>query len=59
MEKKKFNPFYDSDFLISHEGSNEQRLLVELYKEELLQLREEIDIVLEHLNVSEGVAKGA
>lgn len=59
MEKKKFNPFYDSDFLISRENSDERRYLVELYKEELLQLREEIDIVLEHLNALEGVAKGA
>ena len=59
MEKKKFNPFYDSDFLISHEGSDEQRLLVEMYEEELLQLREEIDVVLEHLRGFKGVAKGA
>lgn len=44
---KKFNPFYDSDFLVLREGSEERRLLVELYRDELEQLREEIDAVLE------------
>lgn len=43
---KEFNPFYDSDFLISHEASDERRMLVELYTDELVQLRNEIDIVL-------------
>lgn len=47
MSEKKFNPFYDSDFLISHEGSDERRMLVELYTEELIQLRSEIDAVLD------------
>lgn len=56
---KKFNPFYDSDFLISREGSEEKRMLVELYKNELLQLRSEIDAVLEHLEAFEGIAEGA
>ena len=47
-DNKEFNPFYDSDFLISHEGSSERRLLVELYPDELIQLRNEIDIVLKN-----------
>ena len=44
---EKFNPFYDSDFLVSQEGSEDRRLLVELYKDELEQLRTEIDAILE------------
>lgn len=59
MAEKKFNPFYDSDFLISHEGSDERRMLVELTADELVQLRAEIDAVLEHMGASAGVAKGA
>ena len=58
MDKNTFNPFYDSEFLISREGSDERRMLVELYEDELIQLRNEIDIVLEHIGVSIGVAKG-
>ena len=58
MPEKKFNPFYDSDFLISREGSDERRMLVELYEDELIQLRSEIDAVLERLGASAGVAKG-
>lgn len=58
MTEKKFNPFYDSDFLISHEGSDEQRMLVELTTDELIQLRTEINIVLEHMGANNGVAKG-
>ena len=58
MSEKKFNPFYDSVFLISREGSNERRLLVELYEDELIQLRSEIDAVLEHLGSNADVAKG-
>ena len=41
-----FNPFYNSDFLISHEGRDERRLLVELYTDDLVDLRDEIDTVL-------------
>ena len=59
MTEKKFNPFYDSDFLIFREGSDERRMLVELYADELIQLRSEIDTVLEHLGATAGVAKGA
>ena len=52
MAEKKFNPFYDSDFLISREGSDERRMLVELCEDELIQLRSEVDAVLEHLGVT-------
>ena len=45
-DDKEFNPFYDSDFLISHEDSSERRFLVEMHTDELVQLRNEIDIVL-------------
>lgn len=47
-KEKQFNPFYDSDFLISCEGDNPEnrRLLVELYEDELIQLRNEINVVL-------------
>ena len=46
---KPFNPFYDSDFLISHEDSDERRLLVEMTQDELVQLRNEIDAVLQRM----------
>ena len=59
MTEKKFNPFYDSDFLISREGSNEQRMLVELCEDDLVQLRSEIDMVLAHMNANNGVVHGA
>ena len=58
MDENKFNPFYDSQFLISYEGSDERRMLVELYRDELLQLRSEIDAVLA-LQSPQGTAKGA
>ena len=45
--EKKFNPFYESDFLIAHVECDEHRYLVELTKDELLQLRSEIDSVLQ------------
>ena len=45
-DDKEFNPFYNSDFLISYEDSSERRFLVEMYTDELIQLRNEIDIVL-------------
>ena len=48
MAKKEFNPFYDSNFLISREGSDERRMLVELHQDELVQLRDEIDAVLKN-----------
>ena len=44
---KDFNPMYDSEFLISTEGSDAKRYLVELYEEELLDLRAEINTVLQ------------
>ena len=59
MEKQKFDPFYDSDFLISHEGSDERRLLVELPKDELLRLQFEINETLKTLDRFEGMALGA
>lgn len=46
VENSDFSPFYDSDFLISHEDSNERRLLVELPEDELVRLKSEIDVVL-------------
>lgn len=46
--QKQFNPFYDSDFLISHESDpDNKRLLVELYKDELVQLYHEVKKTLE------------
>lgn len=57
-DKNTFNPFYDSEFLISYEGSDKRRMLVELYEDELIKLRNEIDIVLEHMGASVGVVKG-
>ena len=59
MIEKDFNPFYDSDFLISRECSDDLRMLVELSKDELVQLRLEIDAVLEQMGASAGVAEGA
>ena len=50
---KGFNPFYDSEFLISREGSDDRRMLVEMYPDELVRLRDEIDIVLEKQNNKE------
>lgn len=43
-----FNPFYDSKFRISIEGSNapKDRMLVGLYNDELLRLKVEIDDLL-------------
>lgn len=48
INDKEFNPFYDSDFFISREGSDERRMLVELYEDELIQLRTEIDEILKN-----------
>lgn len=48
---RSFNPFYDSDFLISREGSDDRRMLVEMHQDELLQLRDEIDAVLKNFGV--------
>ncbi len=45
---KEVNPFYNSTFLISREGSDDKRMLVELYEDELVQLRNEIDVVLKN-----------
>ena len=59
MVDKNFNPFYDSDFLISHSDSEEPRYLVELTKDELIQLRDEIDVVLQKMAGNDGVARGA
>lgn len=50
---KGFNPFYDSEFLISREGSDDRRMLVEMYPDELARLRDEIDVVLEKQNNKE------
>jgi putative transcriptional regulator len=49
MEKpaSDFNPFYDSEFLIAYAGEEERRLLVELTEDELLELRAEINTVLQ------------
>lgn len=49
MEKpaSNFNPFYDSEFLIAYAGEEERRLLVELTEDELLELRAEINAVLQ------------
>lgn len=50
MEKpaKSFNAMYDSKFMISKEDDKqcERRYLVEMYEDELLQLRAEINTVL-------------
>lgn len=42
-----FDPFYDSHFLISKEGGTERRYIVELYEDELKQLKFEIECALE------------
>ena len=49
MEKpaENFNPFYDSEFLIAHSVEEERRMLIEMYPDELLKLRAEINAVLE------------
>jgi hypothetical protein len=47
-EQINFNPFYDSYFLISKEGETGRRYLVELYEDELKQLKFEIDYILGH-----------
>lgn len=50
MEKpaENFNPMYDSKFMISKEDDKqcERRYLIEMYEDELLQLRAEINAVL-------------
>lgn len=42
------NPYYDSTFLISlaDDEKDERRYLVELYEDELLELKAEIDTIL-------------
>ena len=51
MEKpaNDFNPLYDSKYLISREDDKqcERRLLIEMYPEELVELRAEINAILE------------
>lgn len=51
MEKpaENFNPLYDSKFMISRDDDKqcERRYLVEMYDDELIQLRAEINAVLE------------
>lgn len=44
-----FNPMYDSQFLIARAGDKqgESRYLVEMYQDELIELRAEINAVLE------------
>lgn len=46
--EKDFNPFYDSAFMISLENneSSGRRYLVELYYDELVRLRNEIDCII-------------
>lgn len=48
-----FNPFYDSEFLVAHSGEQESRMLIELHTDELLQLRAEINAVLERRPTNE------
>ena len=45
---KKFNPLYDSNFKIIN-GQNEPRYLVEMYCDELEQLKYEIELLLKKL----------
>lgn len=45
-EGKSFNPFYDSKFLFKRIGESEARMLVEMYEEDLCQLRDEADNIL-------------
>ena len=59
MVDENFNPFYDSDFLISHTDSEDRRYLVELTKDELIQLRDEISVVLQRMYGNDGIALGA
>lgn len=54
-ENQNFNPFYDSDFMISREESDERRLLVELPEDELVCLKTEIDVVLGEYAKNKGV----
>lgn len=46
--EKDFNPFYDSMFMISLENNEPfgRRYLVELWYEELIRLRNEIDYII-------------
>lgn len=61
MSREKINPFYDSNFLVAKESDEDRelRLLVELNEDELIQLRNEIDAVLEHYKENNEVAEGA
>jgi putative transcriptional regulator len=47
-QPSKTNPYYDSTFLVSRsdDEKSEQRYLVELYEDELLALRDEINFIL-------------
>lgn len=54
---KEFNPFYDSDFRISKEGSGDARMLVEMYPDELEKLRDEIDAVLKDHGVNKAASQ--
>lgn len=53
--EKDFNPFYDSVFMISLENdeSSGRRYLVELYYDELVRLRNEIDCIISRLQSQE------
>lgn len=50
-----FNPFYDSKFRISIEGESapKDRILVELYNDELLRLKVEIDDLLCRMGIND------
>lgn len=48
--KPNFNPMYDSEYLISHDGES-KRYLVELFEDELLDLRSEINTILKRKRV--------
>ena len=52
--EKDFNPFYDSKFRISIEGENapNNRMLVEMYNDELLRLKAEIDDLLNRMGIN-------
>lgn len=54
--EKSFNPFCDSKFRISIEGENapNNRMLVELYNDELLRLKAEIDDLLCRMGIDCG-----
>lgn len=45
-DKSDFNPFYDSKFLFKKIGEVDARMLVEMYEEDLCQLRDEADNIL-------------